>query len=194
MSGFVFNARFEAKDIFRRLDPRFAPRLFFVGFRIAEKAGQPSLGVGPDGTPFRPEAFAAVKRQAAAYEKADPENKSFWDDDGMQRRKEMQIRFRALRKATMEAVEASPANRGYVAFCSWPVEHDGSHVIMILQLQKDVFNAYHTLRKGTYREHEYRLERSLIEAVAFQYLEANEKSCGRRTRARTGTTSRTKAT
>jgi hypothetical protein len=92
----------------------------------------------------------------------------------MQRRKELQIRLRALRKATLEAVEAYPANKGYVAFCSWPVEHDGSHVILVLQLQKDVFDDYYTLQKGTYRErdlHEYRLERSLIEAVAVQYLE-----------------------
>ncbi|MBY0231775.1 MAG: diadenylate cyclase [Gemmataceae bacterium] len=175
MSGFVFNARFEAKTIFQQLDPRFEPRLFFVGFPISGKSARSSVAVGPDGTPFRPEAFASVRRQAEAYEKADPENGSYWTDEGMQQRKELQIRLRALRKATQEAVEASPANCGRAAFCSWPVEHEGSHLIMILQLQQDVLAAYHTLSKGTYRErdlHEYRLERSLVEAVAFQYLEA----------------------
>jgi hypothetical protein len=173
--SFIFNAQFEAKAIFQKLDPRFEPRLFLVGFRVTEKKGEPGIGVGPDGTPFRPEGFAYVKTQAAVYESEDPENGSFWTDDGMQRRKELQIRFRALHKATLEAVEAYPANKGYMAFCSWPVEHDGSHVILILQLQKDVFDNYYTLQKGIYRErglHEYRLERSLIEAVAVQYLEA----------------------
>jgi hypothetical protein len=173
--SFIFNARFEAKSIFQKLDPRFDPRLFLVGFRVSEKKGEPLIAVGPDGTPFRPEAFAYVKKQAAIYRSEDPENGSYWGDDGMQQRKELQIRFRALRKATQEAVQAYPANKGYAAFCSWPVEHDGSHVILILQVEKEVFDNYYTLQKGTYRErglHEYRVERSLIEAVAVQYLEA----------------------
>jgi DisA bacterial checkpoint controller nucleotide-binding len=172
--SFILNARFEAKSIFQKLDPRFEPRLFLVGFRIKEKRGEPSVGVGPDGTPFRPEAFADVRARAAAYANQDPEGGGFWTDDGMQRGKEQRIRYRALRKFTQEAVDAYPANRGCVAFCSWPVEYDGSEVVLILQIQKPVFDSYYTLRKGSYRErdlHEYRLERSLIEAVAVQYLE-----------------------
>jgi DisA bacterial checkpoint controller nucleotide-binding len=172
--SFIFNARFDAKSIFEKLDPRFDPRLFVVGFRTAEKKGEPSIAVGPEGTPFRPEAFAHVKKQAAVYERDDPENDSVWSDDGMQRRKDLRISLRALRKATLEAVEVYPANKGYVAFCSWPVEHEESYLILILQLQKDVFDSYYTLHKGTYRErglHEYPLERSLIEAVAVQYLD-----------------------
>ncbi len=171
--SFIFNAQFEAKTILQKLDPRFEPRLYLVGFRVSEKKGEPSIGVGPDGTPFRPEAFANVRARAAVYEREDPENGSFWTDEGMQRNKEMQIGFRALRKATLEAVEAYPANKGYVAFCGWPVEHDGSYVVLILQLQKAVFDCYYALEKGMYRErglHEYRLERSLIEAVVVQYL------------------------
>jgi hypothetical protein len=197
VSSFIFNARFEAKTIFEKLDPRFEPRLFLVGFRTTEKKGEPSIGVGPDGTPFRPEAFANVQAQAAVYESEDPENGSFWTDDGMQRNKERQIRFRALRKATLEAVEASPANKGYVAFCGWPVEYDGSYVVLILQLQKAVFDCYYTLQKGTYREwglHEYRLERSLIEAVAVQYLEETADELRSPNPGAAGRTSRTKST
>ena len=62
----------------------------------------------------------------AVYESEDPENESYWTDDGRQKNKELQIRFRALRKATLEAVEAYSANKGYVAFCGWPIEYDGS--------------------------------------------------------------------
>ena len=48
---------------------------------------------------------------------------------------------------------------------------------LILQIQKDIYDCYYRLQKGTYRDrsrHEYRLERSLIEAVIVQYLQETE--------------------
>ncbi len=85
VSNFIFYAQIEAKTIFQKLDARFDPQMFLVGFTISEKRGESWIQVGPDGTPFRPEAFVHVRSQAAVYEKEDPENESYWTDDEMQR-------------------------------------------------------------------------------------------------------------
>jgi hypothetical protein len=88
---FIWHARFEAKSIFQRLDPPFEPQLSLVGFRVTERRGEPPIGVGPDGTPFRPEAFAGVRARAAAYAEQDPEGEGIRADEGMQREKDLQI-------------------------------------------------------------------------------------------------------
>jgi hypothetical protein len=172
---FVFNSRFEAKTILQKLDARFDPRVFFVAFPLAK--GKSLVGVGPEDTPFRPANFSNVLSRMTEFEKEDPEYGSYWAPDPthgwtpsherLQNSKVRKIRTRAFRKALSGAVDAAPANKGFVAYCGWPVEYNGDEILMILQLQRDVHDAYYHLKRGRYCDrgglHEYHLDRSLIE-------------------------------
>jgi hypothetical protein len=183
---FFATARQDAKAILERLDPRFEPRVFFAQFRITPEPGKPSIGVGPEeDVPFPAPAFAKVRERAVELEEQDPENASYYAPDPMhgwtpshQRLQDNKVRLmrnRAWRQALSEAVESHPANAGFVAYCGWPVERDGDYFFLIVQVQKDIHDQYYHLTKPTYRDqgglHEYRRERSLIEAVIVQYLQ-----------------------
>jgi DisA bacterial checkpoint controller nucleotide-binding len=178
---FVFHADVEARAIFQKLDPRFEPRISFVGIPIDPKE---KIGVGPQGTPFRADDFTGVPARAEKLEQEDPESQSRWMPDPthgwteaheeLQKSKERKIRCRALCRALTEAANSAPGSSGYATYCGWPVPYDGKEVTLILQLQRDIHDSYHHLRRGSYRDgggfHEYRRERSLIDAVAAEYL------------------------
>ncbi len=183
----MYNTRSDANKILQRLDPRFAPRVYFVVFRRVLEAGKPSHGahgVGPEGTPFKLAEFNNVRVRAAELEKQDPEFGSYWAPDPvagwtegrerLQKSKERGIHCRALQKAVAEAVNASPANKGFVAYCGWPLDYEENDLVLILQVQKDVHDEYHHLTRGRYIDqggsHEFHRNRSLIDAVIYQFL------------------------
>lgn len=140
--SFIHNARTDAEKVLQRLDPRFDPRVFFVGFRLVPEADKPSHGVGPEGTPFKAAEFNNVRTRAAELEKLDLEFGSFWAPDPvagwtegherLQKSKERGIHYRALCKAVAEVVDASPANKGFLAYCGWPVDHNENDLVLIL--------------------------------------------------------------
>jgi hypothetical protein len=179
---FIFNAQFEAETIFQKLDPRFEPLVSVVG--IPKDSKRKKIGVGPKNTPFQPDSFRNVFSRASQLEQEDPESESRWMPDPthgwteaherLQKAKERKIRVRALRRAMIEALNVAQGNSGYATYCGWPVQYDDDEVTLILQLQKDVHDDYYHLKKGAYRDrggfHEYRLERSLIDAVASEFL------------------------
>jgi hypothetical protein len=154
-----------------------------VAFSLDAKL-QASARVGPEDTPFRPQDFGNVRSRLNELESEGPESGSRWMPDPvhgwtpaherLQDSKLRKIRGRAFRKAMSEAIDASPANKRFVAYCGWPVDFDGDEVLIILQLQKDVHDEYYHLKRGHYRDrsglHEYRLDRSLIEAIALKFL------------------------
>jgi len=80
---------------------------------------------------------------------------------------------RAVVRATEEAISASKGNEGFVAFCSWPLEREGQEEVLILQLQKDVWDAHYHLtkrvRKGSSPVSQP-ATRSLIDAVVLLFL------------------------
>jgi hypothetical protein len=90
----------------------------------------------------------------------------------LQKGKERTIRARALRRAVIEAATSARGNSGYATYCSWPVQHDGDEVTLVLQLPEDLHDSYYHLKRAAYRAgfHEYRLERSLVDSVAREYL------------------------
>src|SRR4051794_17380974 len=110
---FFFHARFEAKTLFQKLDERFEPRLYLVGFSLEKGKG---IGVGPQGTPFRPEDFRGVEARVAELEPLDPESQVTrlpdpvhgWTDAHEQREQATRRRIRrnALTKAATEAANA----------------------------------------------------------------------------------------
>jgi DNA integrity scanning protein DisA with diadenylate cyclase activity len=175
---FIDRLRSEAKDILQRLDARFDPRVFLVSFPLEPK-DETSIGLGPEDTPFRHADFSNVWSRAAELEAQDPEQQSVWLPDPvagwtpaherLQKNKERKMRCRALCQAVTEAVNAAPCNKGFAAYCSWPVIYNGDDLVLILQLHREVHDEYYHLKKGTYLDrrghHEYRRERSLIDAV-----------------------------
>ena len=173
MHPFFNIARVEARKILQRLDARFDPRVYAAVFGIKE-AGNESCGSCTDDSPFPASVIATVPGRAAALAASDPESASFQTDRRLQEQKVRHIRNRAWRRALSEAVSAHSANSGYVAYCGWPVEVDGNFVLLIVQVQKDVHDSHYHLTNASYRDrggcHEYRLNRSLIEAVIVEYL------------------------
>jgi hypothetical protein len=175
---FIHRARVEAKDILQKLDERFEPKVYLVSFPLEPKDSS-KIGLGPEDTPFRHADFGNVLARAAEVEAKDPEHGFVWMPDPvagwtpaheqLEKNKKRKMRCRALCHAVTEAVELAPGNKGFAAYCSWPVTYDGDDIVLILQLHREVHDQYYHLKKGTYKDsrghHEYRRERSLIDAV-----------------------------
>ena len=181
---FFFHARLEAKTIFQKLDYRFNPSLHLVGFPL-EKGK--CIVVGPQGTPFRPDDFRRVEARVAELVPLNPESQVTrmpdpvhgWTDAHEKREQAImrRIRWTALTKATTEAASVASGNAEFNAYCSWPVVYQEMEVILILQLQKEIHNSHFHMTKTTYvknwQTEEYRVDRSLIDAVAYRFLNAS---------------------
>ncbi len=183
MYPFILKSRSEAKELLQKLDARFDPRVFLVLFPLEPK-DKTTIRVGPEDSPFRHADFSNVLARAAELEQKAPEQGLVWlpdpehgwtsEHERLQKNKERTIWCRALCQAVTEAANAAPGNKGFVAYCSWPVTHNGDHILLIVQVQKDVHDNYYHLKQGTYRDrggdHEYRRERSLIDSVIAEYF------------------------
>ncbi|MDB5308804.1 MAG: hypothetical protein JWO38_3006 [Gemmataceae bacterium] len=178
----VMHARSEAKTLFKKLDDRFEPRVYFVCFPIDEKS-KPG-GVGPADTPYHARDFQGVLAKADKYAAEVSENNFHWMPDPnvgwteaherLNQSKERGIRGRAIMKAMTEAANRAPGGKGFASYCSMPVDYNGQRNVFILQLQRDIHDSYYQLQRATGRKRgrprEYRIDRSLIDAVAVDYL------------------------
>jgi hypothetical protein len=181
MHPFFIIARVEAKQLLQHLDARFEPRVYFATFSN-EKAHSATYAFLDDDCPFADEILKDVASRAKEVIKSDPESRSFQTDPGLQKQKIRSIRNRAWREALTEVIEPNKANEGYTAFCGHPVEYQDNFVMQIVMVEKSVYDEYSHLTKTFYYDrelppgeeqgtrHRYLLCRSLIEAVANEYI------------------------
>lgn len=179
--SFISNAQSDAEKILQRLDRRFRPRVSSI--LVPTDAQQP-IPVGPEGTVFTSDSFHGVRERAAELRALDPRSHSYTAPDPFhgwtashelhEQAKLRGIRYRALTQAVTEAANSIPESQELVAFVSWPFSHDNGDALLAVQVQRDIYESYCSLTIGTYTgtviPREYRRERSLIEAVSWQFL------------------------
>lgn len=123
-----------AKEIFHRLDPRFLPRIFVIGFLASQKKNKKLITVYPETRIIGPALFAHIAGQPAEGRlvKGPAEMSS-------DRWQETQTKVAGITEAVARQ------ESGWSTFCSWPVQVDVYDVHVVLQLQKDVLGEYDTI-------------------------------------------------
>jgi hypothetical protein len=142
-------AESNAERVLQRLDKRFKPRVFLVGFLMQERNDRLAVCVAPDDCPFQPTLFATTLQRAALIEKADPANNSFHMHPRAHEMHLERIKLRAIMRAVKEAVDGHTESDGWKSYCGTPTLVEGYLVVAVLQVQRHVYESCYHLNKRT---------------------------------------------
>jgi DisA bacterial checkpoint controller nucleotide-binding len=178
---FQVSAQVAAENIFQRLDPRFEPHLFLVGFQSRERPDRHPICVVPDDCVYQPEALRSVVALADQLERLNPEStNSLTSPRAAEKRREW-FRYRALQSALQKVLDALSSHTDDVAFCSWPVLVEDYLVFALLQLNRSLYYSYFSLRNPYVppgSSTPTRIQRSLLEAAASEFLRVASEQLG----------------
>src|SRR5262249_7937605 len=145
---FQVNAQVAAESIFQRLDPRFMPRVWLVGFLARERPEQQAICVVPDDAPFPADAFQNVPVLARQLAQSEPEPLSTSISRKAEERRQARIQLRSFQAALQRTLDRQTERSEDVAYCSWPALVEDYNVFAVLQLPREIFLSYHSLRKS----------------------------------------------
>jgi hypothetical protein len=177
---FHVNAQVAVDSIFQRLDSRFTPRVSLIGFLARENADRPLVCVVPDDAPFPPELFAEVPRIAQEMAQTEPPPLTTSISRKAEERRQAQQQLRHLQLALQRTLDRLTEPSDSVAYCSWPTLVEDYWVFVVLQLPRDMFLSYHSLRKShvTTGGRTWRVYRSLLEAAINEFLRVCTEQLG----------------
>lgn len=177
---FQVNAQVAAESIFQRLDPRVMPRVWILGFLAREADDRPNVVVVPDDAPFPADLFTAVPGTARLLAETEPPPQTTSVSRKAEERRQAQQELRHFQVALQRQLDQQTKAGDDVAFCSWPVAVEDYRVFVVLQLPRDVFQAYHSLRKShvTSATRTLRVYRSLLEAAINEFLRVCAEQLG----------------
>ena len=179
--NFQLNARVEAESLFRRLDPEFEARVHVVGFLIQKREDRHPICVVPDDCPYQPSVFDSVPERARELGQYDSTKHGIHTHPIAQQRLEQSIELGGLVQAVHSAVGDRYDRSQWIFFTSWPVEVEGYRVLVILELNKAVYDRYYHLVKqeasGCWTM-PFLVQRSLIEATASEFLKTCQEHLG----------------
>ena len=178
---FQIQAQVAAETTFQRLDPRFEPHLFLIGFLNRERPDRHPICVVPDDCPFQPEALESVVTLASQLEKLNPEPSFTPASLRAEEKRREWLRFRALQSSLQKVLDALSAESESLVFCSWPVIVEDYVVLAILQLDRALYYSFYSLRNpfaSPASAGQIRIHRSLLEATVSEFLRVATEQLG----------------
>ncbi|WP_439625952.1 hypothetical protein [Gemmata sp.] len=181
--SFLSIVRADLDVLLKRLDDRFVPRVSAICVP-RDGATEQRIGVCSEHDALHPESFRGVQDRVKDLIANDPESASYlapdpeagWTPSHQQLldTKVRRIRSRALVRAVTEAANNAAESTGFATIASWPFDYQDNNGVFVVQVQQEVYSQYHPLSKdsytGAFGRREYRRERSLVDAVVWQYL------------------------
>ncbi len=177
---FQVNAQVAAQSIFQRLDPRFTPTVWLIGFLARGQPDRPPVCLVPDDAAFPPEAFLPVPGVAQELERNEPEALSTSISRRAEERRQAQRRLRHYQMALQQTLDRLTEGSANVAYCSWPTPVEDYQVFVVIQLPREIFQTYPSLRKShvTVANRTLRVYRSLLEAAMNEFLRVCTEQLG----------------
>ena len=168
---FQISARLLAERLFTDLDPRFQPQVFLLGFIRKSEVGCYDVCVEPEKCGYRPEWFKRVREIAREMEETDPRAGVFHSHPQAHADMLAFIGRRSIHRAVEKMVSDLPQSEDLVTYCSYPVLVDRYDVVVVLQLQAEVFDSHYHLAKESLSWDGTRVARSYLDATALMFLD-----------------------
>ena len=172
---YQFSAELAAEQIFNKLDRNLNPKAFLVGILTEDRAGSYPICLQPEDCGYPPELFQCLKDQAKHLAAIDEESKVRHTHPIAEANHRIRLERKALheqkamRKALQKVITDQAVKTGRVSFCSWLVPVEGYMVSVVLQLNREAFDSYYSLKRKQAFER-YPLVTSLIDATVAEYL------------------------
>lgn len=165
---FRVSAECAAKSIFDKLDEDLSPKVFLIGVLYGEKGNNP-ICLEPEDCGYELELFSDVKKRAECLAGIDEEGNVIYDSNFAQNEHDEWIKSKSLAKAIEEVIRSRDERNGIISFCSMPVVVSEYKVLVVLQIKKDIYDSYYSLRKNKV-ENRYTIMVSLLEATIREFL------------------------
>ena len=164
------------ENILQILELPLAANIFVVGFPIAEPDVAQIL-FHDDACGFTADNFQDVFALAKQNFDNDPEQFFFKSSTHLIQDHKDSLYPKALRTAVQTILQKYDRPREQVSFCSFPIQKNEHWIITVVQLPSQEFDCQYRLTKATHELHsmrEYRIDRSFLEAIIYQILQASE--------------------
>lgn len=161
-------AESNAERLLQRLDSRFKPRVFLVGFLVDDRTDRLPICVSPDECPFQPELFATTLQRAKLIDESDAAHNYFHTHPRAHEMHLERIQKRALMQAVREAVEGHSESEGWMTFCGTPTPVEGFLVVPILQIQRSIYSECYHLQRSSRMD--FAIETGLVHASIAELL------------------------
>lgn len=167
-SHFQVHAQIAAEGLFSKLAMNLSPNVFLIGVLAEERKDCHPICLEPEDCGYELHRFADLKEQAKHLEAVDEERYIIHTHPIAQENHNRSLKLRALKNAVQRAIGSDNEYCKVVSFCSWPVLLEGYWVMVVLQLQRDVYRSHYSLLKNKHGI--FTVATSLLDATVSEYL------------------------
>lgn len=168
-----------ARNLFQALDPRFEPKVTLLGFLQDASQLRHPVCIEPEDAITALTQFQSVRDRAEDLRQKDPRSSLFHSLPQAQTSSDSRLARRSLAAATREAICALPESAGMTSYCSYPVSINGYDVLVVLQIQSDVFDSHYHLVTEFADWDKQRVARSYLDATALVCLDIYQEELTR---------------
>jgi DNA integrity scanning protein DisA with diadenylate cyclase activity len=158
-----------AESLFKKIDYKLNPKVFFLGLLVEEKEGSHAICLEPEECGFTPHNFSDIKNLASELEKVDEEKRIFHSHPIAQKNHERRITTKSYIEAINKILKRENIYGENEYFISYPTYIEGYLVFTILSLDKIILDSFYSLTRDKMDER-YRIYRSFIDSTIEIYL------------------------
>ena len=168
---FRISAQSLAERIFNQVDKRLEPKVFLVGVLVAEMKDRYPICIEPEDCGYDVSAFESVLNT----EKSQSEKNEIviHSHPEVEKRYEKRNAYANIRKKIVNSIETDPRSSEVISFCSFPVRVEGHVVVVVLQVQKAIFESHYHLKNSIVDR--LRISTSFLECLVDEYLKSCEE-------------------
>lgn len=165
----LISFKVSAESLFKKIDIKLAPQVFFIGLLVEEKANSHPICLEPEDCGFQVNSFTDIKKLAAELEKVDEETRIFHSHEIAQENHNKRITTKSYKEAISKILKRENTFGETEYFISSPTYVEGYQVFTILSLQKKALNNHYNLTKNT-RDDRFTIYCSFIESTIEVFL------------------------
>ena len=165
----LISFKVSAESLFKKLDIRLAPEVFFIGVLVEDKPDRHPICIEPEDCGFFVENFTDFKNLATELEKVDEETRIFHSHEVAQENHNRRITTKSYKEAIGKILKRENIYGEKEYFVATPTYVEGYQVFTVLSLKKRALNKHYNLTNDK-RDDRYTISRSLIESTVSIFL------------------------
>ena len=163
-----------AKTLFDKIDPALNPKIILIGFIIESKNDSFPICIEPEDSLYSPKIFDGVEALANRIRQNDPGNNIFHSHPVSQSSHDNALVLRSKIEAIKKILNLEDQSQKTEKFVSHPMLIEGYEVYVVLELNKNTFNKYYSLKKEEIDR--VTVRSSFIQTVAKVFLNEAKQS------------------
>ena len=158
----------EVKNLFKKLDEQFDPKIFLIGLLVDNRPDRHSVCLEPEDCGFNVKYFEKINDLASELESVDEESRMIHTHPVAQANHEAALTNKARIDAIKKILRRYDIYSDTERFVSYPSYVEGYLVFVVLEIKKNVLNKYYSLSNRT--RDRFSINRSLIDSTIDVFL------------------------